>query len=59
LNALPTPVTVASGGCIAELVDERYRPVLPGTPAARVLVTNPLQPRPAADQVKLRRFIPV
>ncbi len=33
-------VTVASDGCIAEPVDELYRPVPPGTPSARVLVTN-------------------
>ena len=35
-----TTVTIGSDGCIAELVDERYRPVPPGTPSARVLVTN-------------------
>jgi phenylacetate-CoA ligase len=33
-------VTFACDGCIAELVDERNRPVPPGTPSAKVLITN-------------------
>jgi phenylacetate-coenzyme A ligase PaaK-like adenylate-forming protein len=40
-------VTFASDACIVEPVDERDRPVAPGTPSAAVLVTNlfnPVQP---------------
>jgi phenylacetate-coenzyme A ligase PaaK-like adenylate-forming protein len=37
-------VTFASDGCIAELVDDDGRPVPPGTPSAKVLVTNLLNP---------------
>jgi len=33
-------ITFACDGCIAELVDERNRPVPPGTPSAKVLITN-------------------
>jgi phenylacetate-coenzyme A ligase PaaK-like adenylate-forming protein len=33
-------VVFAEDGCIVELVDERHRPVPPGTPSAAVLVTN-------------------
>jgi phenylacetate-coenzyme A ligase PaaK-like adenylate-forming protein len=33
-------ITLASDGCIAELVDQDDRPVPPGTPSAAVLVTN-------------------
>jgi phenylacetate-coenzyme A ligase PaaK-like adenylate-forming protein len=33
-------ITLASDACIAELVDDQNRPVPPGTPSARVLVTN-------------------
>jgi phenylacetate-CoA ligase len=33
-------VVFAEDGCIVELVDERHRPVAPGTPSATVLITN-------------------
>ncbi|MDD7940559.1 AMP-binding protein [Actinomycetospora lutea] len=33
-------VVFAEDGCIVELVDERHRPVPPGTPSAKILVTN-------------------
>lgn len=33
-------ITFAEDGCIVELVDERHRPVPPGTPSAAVLITN-------------------
>jgi phenylacetate-CoA ligase len=33
-------ITLATDGCIVELVDTRYRPVPAGTPSARVLITN-------------------
>ena len=40
-------IVFAEDGCIVELVDEEHRPVPPGTPSAKVLVTtlaNRLQP---------------
>jgi phenylacetate-coenzyme A ligase PaaK-like adenylate-forming protein len=33
-------IVLAEDGCIVELVDEDNRPVAPGTPSAKVLVTN-------------------
>jgi phenylacetate-coenzyme A ligase PaaK-like adenylate-forming protein len=33
-------LTLVGDTCLAELVDEHNRPVAPGTPSARVLVTN-------------------
>ena len=33
-------ITLATDGCVVELVDAGYQPVLPGTPSAKVLVTN-------------------
>lgn len=33
-------ITLASDGCITEFVDERDRPVPPGTASAKILVTN-------------------
>ncbi|GAA4682623.1 phenylacetate--CoA ligase family protein [Pseudonocardia yuanmonensis] len=33
-------IVFAEDGCIVELVDEHHRPVPPGTPSAKVLVTN-------------------
>jgi phenylacetate-coenzyme A ligase PaaK-like adenylate-forming protein len=33
-------ITMATDSCVVELVDEAWRPVTPGTPSARVLVTN-------------------
>jgi phenylacetate-coenzyme A ligase PaaK-like adenylate-forming protein len=33
-------IALACDGCIVELVDESNRPVPPGTPSARVLITN-------------------
>jgi phenylacetate-CoA ligase len=34
------PIVFAEDGCIVELVDEDDRPVPPGTPSAKILVTN-------------------
>jgi phenylacetate-CoA ligase len=34
------PITLGTDGCIIEPVDDGYRPVPPGTPSAKVLVTN-------------------
>ncbi len=35
-----TIITLAADGCIAEFVDTENRPVPPGTPSAKVLITN-------------------
>ncbi len=33
-------ITLATDSCLVELVDDAYRPVPPGVPSARVLITN-------------------
>jgi phenylacetate-CoA ligase len=33
-------ITLATDSCLAELVDDAYRPVPPGAPSTRVLITN-------------------